>query len=501
MLLSTVCHLVLQLPYGAWDGARLMPSFALARGLNYYVLLPRGGPLFTVAYPPMVAIVYLPATLFRTPNGAILAGSVITVVLCFAAVAFLHFAQLKRERSAVDGLAFLTASFLMCFLPPLTYSCFRIHADGPGLAFGAMACGALYAGRGEKWRIALPVSALCAVLAVFCKQTFLPVPIVLLVWVLAVQGRKVAGRYLLCLFTASVIATAASMAIWGPEPLYHCVIWVPAHDPSSEGSWKLSVVRSAQHFIQLSFPVLILLLAGAFYFALSGRIRDERWRTLLANRCVPLLLVGIAELPFSILGYAKAGGDVNSFSFALFFLTCGVTMMLADLWHGAKAVASRHLALSVLLATALPLAVYEAPVAYEIPSEIRGLPQTGQQIAFAYLKQHPGKAYFPWFPLAHLYAEGQFRHFIWGLVERWTAGETVSMEEFRAYIPTDPQVIVFAGSDYESGPRSSGFDLMKYLPAYSRSVDDPELHNWISFVQWDDPELHGWIEYAKAPLK
>ncbi len=486
LLISTVCHLVLQLPYGAWDGARLMPSFALARGVNYYVLLPRGGPLFTVAYPPMVAIVYLPATLFRTPNSAVLAGSVITVVLCFAAVAFLHFAQLKRKRSAVDGLAFLTASFLMCFLPPLTYSCFRIHADGPGLAFGAVACGALYAGGAEKWRMALPVSALCAVLAVFCKQTFLPVPIVLLVWLLTVQGRKVAGRYLVCLFAASVIATAASMAIWGPEPLYHCVIWVPAHDPSSEGSWIVSVVRSAQHFIQLSFPVLILLLAGAIYFALSG-ISYERWRTLLVNRWVPPLLVGIAELPFSILGYAKAGGDVNSFSFALFFLTCGVTMMLADLWHGAKAVATRRLALSVLLATVLPLAVYEAPAAYEFPSEMRGLPQTEQQMAFAYLKQHPGKAYFPWFPLAHLYAEGQFRHFIWGLVERWTAGETVSMAEFRAYIPTDPQVIVFAGSDYRSGPRISGFDLMKFLPAYSRSVDDPELH--------------GWIEYAKAPLK
>src|SRR5580692_10172110 len=116
MLLSTVCYLVLQGPTWVWDGARLMPSFALARGLNYYVLLPRSGPLFTVVYPPMVAIVYLPATLFPTPNSAILAGSVITVVLCFAAVAFLHFAQLRREGDAVDGLAFLTSGFLMCFL-------------------------------------------------------------------------------------------------------------------------------------------------------------------------------------------------------------------------------------------------------------------------------------------------------------------------------------------------------------------------------------------------
>jgi hypothetical protein len=483
VLLSTVCYLVLQSPYGVWDGARLMPSFALAKGVNYYVLLPRGGPLFTTVYGPMAAIVYLPATLFRTPNSAILAGSVITVVLCFSAVAFLHFAPLKRERSAVDGLAFLTVGFLICFLPPLTYSCFSIHADGPGLAFGAVACGALYAGEAKKWRIALLVSALCAVLSVFSKQTFLPVPITLLAWVLAVEGRKVAGRYLLCLVAAGVIATAASMAAWGPEPLYHCLIWVPAHHPWRGGSGIETWIWSAREFIELSYPVLILLLAGAIYFALSGRIHDERWRTVLANRCVPPLLVGIAEIPFSILGNAKSGGDVNSFSFALFFLTCGVTMMLADLWYGAKAVQTRHLAISVLLATMLPLAAYEVSVAHHIRSEVRNLPQTEQQLAFAYLKEHPGKAYFPWFPLAHLYAEGQFRHFIWGLADRFMAGETVSMTEFRSYVPPDAEEIVFAESDDQAGPRVFGFDLMKFLPEYSRSVDDPELHGWLAYAK------------------
>jgi hypothetical protein len=431
----------------------------------------------------MVAIAYLPATLFPTPNSAILAGSVITVVLCFSAVAFLHFAHLKRKRSAVDGLAFLTAGFLMCFLPPLTYSCFSIHADGPGLAFGAVACGALYAGRAEKWRAALLVSALCAVLSVFCKQTFLPVPIALLVWVLAVEGRKVAGRYLLYLVAAGVIATAASIATWGPEPLYHCLIWVPAHHPwrgdSGIGTW----MWSARLFIELSYPVLILLLAGAIYFALSGPIREGRWRPLLMNRCVPPLLVGIAEIPFSILGNSKSGGDINSFSFALFFLSCGATMMLADLWHGAKTAPTRHVAMSVLLATVLPLAAYEVPAVHHTWSEARGLPQSEEQLAFAYLKEHPGKAYFPYFPLAHLYAEGQFRHFIWGLADRAMAGETVSMTEFHAYVPPDAEEIVFADSDDPAGPRVFGFDLMKFLPEYSRSVDDPELHGWLAYAK------------------
>ena len=487
VLLTTVCQLVLETPYWPWNGARLMLPFALARGVNYYVLLSRGGPLYNTIYGPMVAIVYLPATLFRTPNGAVLAGAVITVALCFSAVAFLHFAPLKRERSMVDVLAFLTAGFLMCFLEPLRYSCFTIHADAPGLALGAVACGALYAGWVDKWRIALPASALCAVLSVFCKQMFLPVPIVLLVWVLAVRGRKAAGRYLLWLAAAGGLATAAMVSAWGVDPVYHSLIWMPAHQP-----WKAShvegLIRSAQLFIRLSSPAPMLVLACAIYCLGSGPMGGGRWRTLLTNRCAPTLLVGIALLPFSILGYAKVGSDVNGFSYALFFLTCGVTIMLADLWHGGDTAPARRLALSVLVATALLAAGSAAPLAPDdirgIRSNAMGLSHSDQEVAFAYLKRHPGEAYFPWLPLAHLEAEGQFRHFVWGLADRWLAGETVSQAEFRAYIPRNPRVIAFASASGPlSGPMAAGYDLMKYLPEYSRSINDPELPGWVLYAK------------------
>ena len=59
------------------------------------------------------------------------------------------------------------------------------------------------------------------------------------------------------------------------------------------------------------------------------------------------------------------------------------------------------------------------------------------------------------------------------------------MTEFRAYIPPDPQEIVFKVSDDQLGPRIMEYDLMKYLPEYSHSVNDPELN--------------GWLVYAKTP--
>jgi hypothetical protein len=481
VLLFTVCHRLLETPLWSFNGARLMPSFALAQGVDYYVLFPPGGPLYSSLYGPLVAIVYLPATLFPSPNSAVLAGAAITVLLCFSAAAFLHFSPYKTGPSAVDGLAFLTAGFLMCFLEPLKYSCFNIHADGPGLAFGAVACAALYS-RPEKWRAALPVSAVCAVLAIFCKQMFLPVPITLLIYLWAAEGRARAVRYLFWLIAAGGLASAAALFVAGPANLYHCLLWLPAHHPWNDPSHIASAMQATRSFIRLSMPVPVLLLACVLYLLTNGRLHGRELRALAPYRCVPLLLVGVALLPFSIVGRAKAGGDVNSLSFALFFLTCGLTVLLADVFRAAQSASTRRLAVSVLVATLLPLALSEAPLALDIRASAKRLPQAAQEVAFEYLRRHPGGAYFPWLPLPHLYAEHQFRHYAFGIADRLLAGETVSMADFRAYIPRDPRIIAFAK---DGTPRLFDYNLMDYLPEYSYQVNEPELP--------------GWLVYAKAP--
>jgi hypothetical protein len=312
----------------------------------------------------------------------------------------------------------------------------------------------------------------------------------------------------LWLVAAVCFATAAAVSAWGLKPLYHSLIWVPAHQPWKDSHIK-ALIGSARLFIRASLPILIVILACVIYCFGNAPIRDGRWRTLLMNRCVPSLLVGIALLPFSILGYAKVGGDLNNFSFALFSLTCGVTMMFADLWHGGGMASARHLALSALVATALLLAAFEVRLAFDIPAQVRGLSHTEQQVAFTYLERHPGQAYFPWFPLAHLEAEGQFRHFLWGLVDRSLAREPASRAELRAYIPQDPRVIAFGEVEF-SAPTVERLNLMKYPPVNSRSVNDTELPGWPTVEGYDmmkdlpeysrsvnDPELPGWLVFTK----
>jgi hypothetical protein len=182
-------------------------------------------------------------------------------------------------------------------------------------------------------------------------------------------------------------------------------------------------------------------------------------------------------LPSAIAGRAKAGGDINSFSLALFFLTCGLTVMLADMARGVDPLAMR-VAVPVLVAILAPLAISEAPLIPALPAKVGELPQARQNVAFEYLRRHPGEAYFPWFPLAHFFAERQFRHYAFGIADRLLAGEQVTLADFRAYVPGHPRIIAFS-SDGTSD--IFGRDLMTYLPEYRCCFNDPELPGWQVF--------------------
>lgn len=179
-------------------------------------------------------------------------------------------------------------------------------------------------------------------------------------------------------------------------------------------------------------------------------------------------------LPSAIVGRAKVGGDINSFSLALFFLTCGLTVLLADGAKEAEAGASR-LAVVMLVAMLAPPMVSEVPLIADFAAKATDLPQTGQNVAFEYLKRHPGEAYFPWFPLSHLFAEHQFRHYAFGIADRVLAREDVTTADFRAYMPADPRIVAFAS---DGTPDIFGHDLMSYLLEYGCVETEAELPGW-----------------------
>ena len=84
-----------------------------------------------------------------------------------------------------------------------------------------------------------------------------------------------------------------------------------------------------------------------------------------------LFIVGVVLLPSSIGGLTIIGAEVNSLSFSSFFITVGVTCMLADFASRQSQHEVRHAARTCLWAVALLLVIVELPVA--LPGRLRSL--------------------------------------------------------------------------------------------------------------------------------
>src|SRR5262245_54414126 len=73
-----VVRLVVRALHEEWNGCRLAPTVALTHGYALYYP-PNEGPVLDTIYGPVAALAYLPATMFRSPTGAILAGAALNL--------------------------------------------------------------------------------------------------------------------------------------------------------------------------------------------------------------------------------------------------------------------------------------------------------------------------------------------------------------------------------------------------------------------------------------
>jgi hypothetical protein len=472
-LVGAVACSVLDTPKWSFNGTRLMPSFLLARGQRVFELQ-GAGPLYSKYYGPLTYVTYLPATLFRAPNSAVLAGSTITVLLCFLSIGILHFGGGRwRQASFWPALLGCTAAgYLVCYLEPLRYSCVNIHADGPGLALGGIACAALRWRKGSsQWRGIVP-SATMAVMAALCKQPLAMLAVGLLVYLYLVDGWKVAVGYLAAVVGVSLVLGSACIWAFGYKELYYNLIVIAARHP-----WRLSglavVVQPLRGFMRVMFPVLLIAVVGLAATIKLGDWQGQGLRWLQAHDWMVMFVAGLALLPSSIAGNAKVGGDINSLSFASFFFTVGVTCMLADLATRRFPRHVQQIAQGSLLALVLLLTIVELPVA--LPSRVRSLDSAEQNRVFEYVKNHT-ETFFPWFPLSHFLAEGRFYHSAFGIVDRVLAGDRVSPGYFQAYVPAHMSRIAF-GKD--GGRDVYGVDLLSFSGTARPCVqNDPDLPLW-----------------------
>jgi hypothetical protein len=194
----------------------------------------------------------------------------------------------------------------------------------------------------------------------------------------------------------------------------------------------------------------------------------------------PLFLVAaLAELPLSLMGYVKVGGDANSLSFCLYFLALGGILLFERVMDASRSAEGRPVASwSSLLVIGLNLSL-----AF-VDKQMIGLALNTKDPAWRenraaelYIRKHPGEVYFPWHPLAHLAAEGKLYHFEYGVFDRGLAGFPVREDHFFRHIPPRTRLVCYPGTITVAGKLTLG-----YLKDF-REVEVAELPGWECYAR------------------
>jgi hypothetical protein len=479
-----------------WNAIRLAPAFALRHGYQLYYGT-NSGPVTGNIYGPLSAIIYLPATLAHSPVTALILAKFLSIIIYFLPVLWLFTKSgFKNNYKAISVfLVWIWFCFSTINSPSLNYSAFKIHADAPALGFGAMACAILYLKKHTESLIYMLLSSTCALLAIFSKQSALPLMVALPAFVFFADGRRLFVRYLLCLLFSSIAVSIIFSGIFNPRFLFFNMS-LPFRHP-----WKVNIgnnqeviigielirrlgilIQAGVELLRDSYSSVVVLSFYIFYQFLFNNRKTKLSEWLSVNRWAVFAIAGLFMIPTSLAGRAVVGGAVNNFSFTHYFLLVGAGLVLLQVSLGSTSPYANFMQIAIKLLLIILIGLYACIYVFSdnnIDTNVKKFLHNDERVAYEYIRRHPGEAYFPWNPLSSLMAEGKAYHFYFGLLDRELAGFKVRPGHFLADIPANIRIVAYPGKS----PKES-IDYMKtYLPEFRKRINIEDLPQWIVFTR------------------
>ncbi|MDJ0582987.1 hypothetical protein [Crocosphaera sp.] len=477
LLLSLILQEIFQQPSWPINGGRLIPSFALSLAYPLYPS-PGDGPAWSALYGPVTAITYLPTTLTVSPTDAILLGSIITAIIFFLPVLLLHIAYKKNIKHVSLGLfTFIGWCFYVLSSPSLTYSAFRIHADGIALGFGGLAMVFIYFRHHYKSIVFFILSAICITLSIWSKQVILPIIVALPIYILFADGRRHFLSYLLCIISSFIIISGIFLLVFDPASMFHNLIVIPGSHPWDNSNKLIALVGSTRQLLKFSLlPIITVIFVISLYFKNDIQTVKNIREWLKNNPWIASVALAIFLIPSSSAGFSKVGGDVNAFSFTLYFISIAASLALLQLSIGEQNI----FVLPDLIPSLAKLFIVISIIAFtitELPPSFPTLARTltnfrnnSTETAFLYAKKYPYETFFPWQTLGTIMADRKIYHFVHGINDRNDANLPMNQETFKAYLPPKFQRVAF--------PNKINKNVMTYLPEFNQKVEISELPGW-----------------------
>jgi hypothetical protein len=424
-------------------------------------------------YGPVAAIAFLPAALASTPSGALAIAAALNAIAFFLPMAWLHRRALPRRDAALAGFVLFVLAVLRD--PGLAFSALTIHADAPALGLGALACGLLATGTRPPSAGRLAAIATAAVLAAWTKQTIGPLAIALVGVALVRDGVGAAARLMAWLGAIGLVVSVVWLVAFDPRALWFDMVTLPSRMPwygEADGSRWATVGFVAGLLARLTWiPTLVLVALGLVARQYGVRVHD--------TPCVLLAVVGILLAPLAVVGGAKVGGFLNTFSVCTYFLVAAATVGVAGATGASGRLGAVATALLAAAIVALAVDVGRGPAglrsAASTISRLEAWRDNPHERAFAAARADPGEIYFPWNPLSTLLAENRLDNNEIGAWNRDLAGVPIDDALWRRYLPPRLRLVAFR-------PPTGAFAWLPEpsarLPEFVEPATIPGLEGW-----------------------
>lgn len=448
--------------YNIWDAGRITPSVALAYGLSPYSTIDHG-TVHTTMYPPLWAVAYVPTGIASSPTVAMIAAYMLTMLFTFLPAAGAILAT--RSHWPVRLGCFGVFVFFTSRLSSLAYSCYDPHADAPalGAACAAVMFGLFFA-RSER-QVFLVMAAIFSVVSVGCKQTMLPLLPGFVVWFLVSRGVRSTLQYSAWVLGVGAFVVAICGTSFGIDALVFNLFVIPSRC-AWVGSFPANIFNSIYATLNEGLlPGLLLIVAAS----VAAHIR----KTFTRDSWLVFLFFAVVLFPAAVLQHVKIGRDANTLAPTTYFIALAACVALSDLEAALRQIAhgqSQHRRYqAILVASALAvLSVWSLGLLKRCHNELYPSANANQQ-AFEFLVLHPGAAYFPAHPLAHLLAEGELFHFSYAVFDReYFAGIPISDQQ-RNLFPFEREIVCWQGD------HGNHFLREKYFPMFDVVTPRPEL--------------------------
>ena len=383
---------------GVFNDMRTAASVGLHLGFSPYST-GNAGQITTWIYGPVPLYVLWPAGWARTAAGALEVAGVINLglVACGIVAACLHYGGRTTWIPAA-----LVSLFVWPFYTLNTFSSEHV-------VFAAGMAGMVLMEKGHRRG-----AALCAVLALFSKQTAFGVGLAQVVWLLASEGLPGALRHLGRLAVIGAALACLFLVRFHPASLWQSMFVVPGGLPWTPNlRWQL--VDGG--------PNLLAAVALAIGAALTCR---------KGNRLALPALTYLFLFPLAVATDFKFGGSFGAFDVVFLWLIPALSLSLGRL--GARWP-------SAVLAGALAAAALGCWRLNRESLDVR--PDLEMYREAVYLAKG-GHVWFPLNPLVTLYSEGRYYHDEDGLNARAVSGHPVTRARLWANLPNDLRRVVYA---------------------------------------------------------